>query len=232
MGTFFKGKSDFVNQSLTKRWTDLIKNSNFINAITGVSNSKHFMPVLNEYPIQDKNKAGQMFIYRGRIWHYMTKDQINDAGWSDIVTEGFPAPLDKVNDVLLIMPNYNKFTLSSFNTVPELWYPDTVAEVEIDSLGFGKPNLLTSYRIGYAYVPNNLTIKKIRNVNFLVNLVDVGTNNAVHFGNFDLTFDAINSFVNDIPSTNNIATINLYDMVNVTPDHVNALTDKGYIVIT
>ena len=110
MGTFFKGKSDFVNQSLTKRWTDLIKNSNFISAITGVSNSKHFMPVLNEYPVQDKNKAGQMFIYRGRIWHYMTKDQINDAGWSDIVTEGFPAPLDKVSDSFVTLKNFFSYS--------------------------------------------------------------------------------------------------------------------------
>lgn len=231
MGTFFKGKSDFVNQSLTKRWTDLIKNSNFINAITGVSNSKHLFPVLNEYPIKDKNKAGQMFIYNGRLWHYMTKEQINDIGWSDIVNEGFPAPIDKIFDNFLLYTNFPNYSTSVSGVFPNHYVSTDFPNVIVDFLGYGKPDLLSQVYIGVAFISTNSIITKIRNAKFLVNLFDQGTNVCLNLGTFSYTLDALNDLVNDLPPTTNNASINLRQVANITAEHINILTNKGYTVI-
>lgn len=232
MGTFFKGKSDFINQSLTKRWTDLIKNSNFINAITGVSNSKHLFPVLNEYPIKDKNKAGQMFIYSGRLWHYMTKEQINDAGWSDIVNEGFPAPVDKISDNLLVYKNYFNYAVSSHATAyPDFYISTNFPNVIVDFLGFGRPNLLAKVFFG-AYMNTDTTVTKIRNAKFLVSLFDQGTNSSLNLGRLNYTLDALNDLINNLPPTTNNASIILINQAtDITAEHINILTNKGYTVI-
>jgi len=63
--------------------------------------------VVNTYPVTTPAEAGNRFWFQGNEWHYMTQAEIDSAGWTGLVTVGFPAPVEKSNISKYIYFLYN-----------------------------------------------------------------------------------------------------------------------------
>lgn len=182
------------------------------------------LPVLTTYPTTSPDKIGQRFIYKGNEWHYMTLAELQSMEWDDLVSPGFPAPVAKAQNWMIMYPDATFQDLSSsYAPVPVNPYVG-----EFDYLGHGNPaiirNFLTYTNLG--------EITVIRNAVLLKSLEDNGTREAIDFRGNDLTVEQIDKFFTELPSTSKTATLNVSNNPGAATCDATIATSKGYTVIT
>jgi len=187
-------------------------------------------PVLTTYPVTTLGSAGTRFWYQGNEWHYMTQDEIDSAGWTGLVSVGFPAPVDK---------NLNKYIY--FSDVEFIISSNSILEIEpaisstvIDFIGLGLPNKIR--RIApdssrTSLLPYGITITSFKNANLLSELKNIGTSAALQFVNNGLTQSVINNLFTQLPLTTNTATINVNGNPGAATCDPTIATAKGYTVV-
>jgi len=173
------------------------------------------LPILTEYPTKDPSKAGERFWYRGSEWHYMTQEEIDALGWPE--TKGFPAPVYKnVTNHFTIYSTHisNEYATNEFNAV------------------------LLGYLVNRLFIvePRNLnSVTNVRNLHLLISLKDVGTQKAFDlsgYGNKNASAETINKIFTQLPSTTNVATIDVRHQPGSLTCNPTIATSKGYTVIT
>ena len=186
--------------------------------------------VLTTYPVTNAALAGEKFWYKGNEWHYMTQAEINSAGWTGLVSVGFPAPVDK---------NLNKYIYFSdvefiinYNSILEI--PAATSSVVVDFIGLGLPNKIR--RIApdssrTSLLPYGITITSFKNANLLSQLENIGTSQALQFVNNGLTQSVIDDLFTQLPSTTNTATINVNGNPGAATCNPAIATAKGYTVV-
>lgn len=185
------------------------------------------LPVLNTYPVTTPASAGTRFWYKGNEWHYMTSDEIASAGWTGLVSVGFPAPVSK-NYNANIFTDFTGLTDFSITTggVTPIYSPATSAYTTVDCLGIGNP---TRVRL-FAIQPNGQAASII-NAQLLINVEDQGTRQGIYIGYNQFSSTALNNFFTDLPAT--IKTVTIYAANNPGSATCNPAiaTAKGYTVV-
>ena len=186
--------------------------------------------VLTTYPVTNAALAGERFWYKGNEWHYMTQAEINSAGWTGLVSVGFPAPVNK---------NLNKYIYFSdvefvgdYNSI--LSIPDTTTPTIVDFIGLGLPNKIRRIipnSSGDSLLPYGITITGFKNANLLSELENLGTTNALRFINNGLTALVINDLFTQLPSTTKTVTINVNGNPGAATCDPTIATAKGYTVV-
>ena len=189
----------------------------------GATGTAGTIPVETTYPTTDALKAGTRFWYKGNEWHYMTQDEIDSTGWTGLVNVGFPAPVNKVNDVSLLH-GYNakqRYASVGFQGLT------IVENSDLNFLGYGAPHLLMSY------FDNNqvYNIQSIRNANLLISLENIGTSTALVLRLKNLTDIVINDLFTQLPLTIKIANIDVANNPGSATCDPTIATAKGYIVV-
>jgi len=184
------------------------------------------LPVLNTYPFTTPASAGTRFWYKGNEWHYMTADEIASAGWTGLVSVGFPAPVDK---------NYNVNILTDFTGLTSVsptsqglsprTSPTSSAYTTIDTLGCGNPQRIRFFNIG-----DPTQVNLIRNAQLLDNVQDQGTQPGIYIANAQLSTIALNNFFTELPSTSVVCTITASGNPGSATCNPTIATAKGYIV--
>lgn len=127
-------------------------------------------------------------------------------------------------------------TLGIGTSYVNLLFPDAI--LSIDS--FGIPSAASASIADFKFFSKyksfaNLAYKgitTIQNANFLVNLENVGTANALALTGNSLTAGAINALFTALPSTTKTATINVAGNPGAATCDTSIATNKGYTVIT
>ena len=193
-------------------------------------------PVLTEYPTTDASKAGQRFIYKGNEWHYMTQAEIDSAGWNGLVEVGFPAPVSKVFNPLIL-------GASSYQINTSLVLTDSPANPLVlsgvfDFLGLGLPNLIRSginlVTTNSAFPSGTSVVTKIVNAHLLVSLngIGSGTSSQLSLQHLSLNAETINDFFTQLPITNNVVNLSVQNNPGSATCDTTIATAKGYTVIT
>lgn len=184
------------------------------------------LPILNTYPVTTLGSAGTRFLYKGNEWHYMTADEIDSAGWTGLVSVGFPAPVNNVFTPEIIsdtIPNPS----SVQPTVQSTIYNPFDATSIIDFVGFG----VLVYTVKSINFSGNSSVTTYKNAQFLINLKDNGTTIAFRAANQQLSAGAINDLFTQLPSTIQVATINVSGNAGAATCDQSIATNKGYIVV-
>jgi hypothetical protein len=183
------------------------------------------LPVSNTYPVTTPASAGTRFWYKGNEWHYMTSDEIASAGWTGLVSVGFPAPVSK-NYNANIFTDFTGLTSSFTNGVSPIYSPAISAYTTVDCLGIGNPT-----RVRFFSISASGQAASIRNAQLLINVEDQGTAQGIYIGFNQFSSTALNNFFTDLPAT--IKTVTIYAANNpgsatCTPAIATA---KGYTVV-
>jgi hypothetical protein len=185
------------------------------------------LPVETVYPTTDALEAGKKFLYLGDEWQYMTQAQIDSTGWTGLVSVGFPAPVSRVFNEFVLVPNGT--TPINSNSQGIFFINDTV-----DFRGAGQPRRVLNITLlrNSVYVGAG-AITTIRNAQLLTDLEDVGTQFAVYLhSTLGLTATVINSFFTQLPPTTKTATIDVRSNPGAATCDPTIATSKGYTVIT
>jgi hypothetical protein len=186
-----------------------------------VANLSPILPVVNTYPTTTPASAGTRFLYKGNEWHYMTAAEIASAGWTGLVSVGFPAPVVKAFNADIA----TDFTgLSNGSTNGQYISTGTPNFTIIDFLGFGNPTRLRSMFL------SNGGATEIKNANLLTNLRNEGTTIAVGITNNSLSATAINDFFTALPVTSATCTIQVTGNPGAATCNPGIATAKGYTV--
>jgi hypothetical protein len=168
--------------------------------------------ILTEYPTTDASKAGQRFWYKSYEWHYMTQPQIDEIGWD--VTEGFPAPVTKIDNQWIATPDSGS-----------TYY---------DFLGLGRPE--KRYSSFGIYISNQFnqnpyynTITSFKNANLLF-LEDIGTNDSLLLLSITCSAATLNDLFTQLPVTTKTATIFISSVTGGATCNPTIATTKGYTV--
>lgn len=193
-------------------------------------------PILTEYPTTDAFKAGQQFIYKGRLWMYHTQAMLDDLGWTT-VSEGFPAPIDKLIDIHLcidteiLAPIYRSHSSSSIDV--RITGIDVGSSVNINFIGLGR--IVNTTKTILITIDNG-TVLSIINGELLTNLEDKGTDNAFRINSSGLALDISDTLINDLftqlPPTTKTATIDVRNTTGGATCDTTIATTKGYTVLT
>lgn len=185
------------------------------------------LPVSNTYPVTTPASAGTRFWYKGNEWHYMTSDEIASAGWTGLVSVGFPAPVSKGYNpnIFTDFTGLTEFNLSSGGPTP-IYFPATSAFTTVDCLGIGNPT-----RVRLFAIPANGQAASIRNAQLLKNVENQGTQQGIYIGFNQFSSTALNNFFTDLPAT--IKTVTIYAANNPGSATCNPAiaTAKGYTVV-
>jgi len=241
MAIYPKIKPQTVGQITNTKFSDLKNNDEFTKTIESIANPNIF---LTEYPKTRPELAGKRFFYRNAEWHYMTKDEINAVGWTNLVSVGFPAPVDKYNlnkNIFLQNNNSSKTNIYNYdsNALELISGSNTLDPNDtftIDFLGLGNPTRIS--RIGSSSSLSSLftygrKITKIINANLLTNLQDQGTSYTMIFIQNFTSASTIDDFLTQLPPTTKSATISIRVNDNPGTDAYNQAiaTAKGYTII-
>jgi hypothetical protein len=177
------------------------------------------IPVVTVYPTTTLAEAGNQFWYKGNLWHYMTQAEIDSAGWTGLVTVGFPAPVSKNSNPSIA--GYFTGSLSPFTS-----YTKTDPNTIIDFLGWSNPNKADTVSISFSS-----NIIGFRNAMLLVSLKDQGTTIAFSALSLVMSASSINDLFTQLPLTTNVATINVAGNPGAATCNTTIATGKGYIVI-
>jgi hypothetical protein len=188
------------------------------------------LPVLNTYPVTTSASAGTRFWYKGNEWHYMTQDEINSAGWTGLVSVGFPAPVTKCFNGYLVAPESNM--LLAFDTGVAGGGQLIGQTSFIDFLGYGLPNKRQSILLNGLGASHGLTVTEFKNANLLLQLVDFGTIPALFIRDLGLSSSLINNLFTQLPTTTRTATIDVRNNPGAATCNTSIATGKGYTVIT
>jgi hypothetical protein len=175
--------------------------------------------ISNTYPVTTPVKAGQKFFYKGSEWHYMTQEQIDSAGWTSLVSVGFPAPVRKILDSQL----FGNYTTTYYSS-------NQLILTEINFLGLGMPNNINMVNALYSF-DNSSVVTTIRNANMLTNLEDLGTTTALYLFDIGLTEEVINDLFTQLPITAKNVTVNVRDNPGSATCDTSIATGKGYTVV-
>lgn len=188
-----------------------------------VANLSPILPVVNTYPTTTPASAGTRFLYKGNEWHYMTAAEIASAGWTGLVSVGFPAPVVKAfnADIATDFTGLNTSGLSSTG-ISQFTPQFTI----IDVLGFGNPTRLRGITM------NGGAATEIKNANLLTNLRNAGTTNSVFLNNNSLSASAINNFFTALPVASATCTIDVRVNPGAATCNPAIATAKGYTVLT
>lgn len=179
------------------------------------------LPVLTEYPTTDATKAGTKFLYKGNEWHYMTQAEIDSCEWTGLVEVGFPAPVNKtVNSLILYNSDLYEHN-SSLVPSPQEGYI-------LDFLGVGLIHDIKRFNFATTSIPLPSSIK---NAALLKNLEDNGTRESFKISAY-LTAELINDFFTQLPTTTKTATLNVSGNPGAVTCDPTIATAKGYTVIT
>ena len=235
MAIYFKFKPQTVGQVTNTKFSDLKNNSEFTKTVESIVNPT----ILTEYPKTTPELAGKRFFYRDAEWHYMTKDEINAMGWTNLVSVGFPAPVDKINpnrNIYFqnnISSKRNRYKINS-SGLSELVSLSTDTST-IDFLGLGDPTKICTIEAsssGNSFLPYGRKITKIINANLLTNLENEGTLAAMNFINNFQSASTIDDFFNQLPITTKTATINVSNNGEAAAGCNPAIaTAKGYTIV-
>lgn len=187
------------------------------------------LPVLTTYPTTTPSSAGSRFLYQGNEWHYMTQAEIDSAGWTGLVTVGFPAPVDKSTISKYIYFNGSDFTVAYSGNLSL-----GVFNGIVDFIGLGDPSKITIIApdsSAESLMPYGKTITEFKNAVLLSNLKDQGTTAALRFINNGLSSSVINSLFTQLPPTTNTVTINVNGNPGAGTCDPTIATAKGYTVI-
>lgn len=242
MAIYPKIKPQTVGQVTNTKFSDLKNNDEFTKTIESIANPNIF---LTEYPKTTPALAGKRFFYRNAEWHYMTKDEINAAGWTNLVSVGFPAPVDKYNlnkNIFFQNNNSSKRNIYNYdsNGALELISGSSTLDPNdtftIDFLGLGDPtriSRISSSAVNLSLFPYNRKITKIINANLLTNLQDQGTLYTMTFVQNFTSASTIDDFLTQLPLTTKSATISIRVSDNPGTDAYNQAiaTAKGYTII-
>ena len=189
-------------------------------------------PVVTSYPTTEAAKAGQRFIYKGNEWHYMTQEEIDSTGWTDLIEVGFPAPVSKVFNRTILYSDSVEPTSMYTGSAPTTSYP--LIEKVFDFLGIGRPNLIKRYNLGGFAIDSSrgYRIEEFLNVQLLINLEDQGTTFSLILIDNNLSAQSINKIFTDLPSTTKTATIDVRNNPGSATCDPSIATAKGYTVIT
>jgi hypothetical protein len=186
--------------------------------------------VLTTYPVTNAALAGERFWYKGNEWHYMTQAEIDSAGWTGLVSVGFPAPVYK---------NLNKYIYFSdvefvgdYNSL--LSVQEGTTSTIVDFIGLGLPNKIRRIipdSSGNSLLPYGITITGFKNANLLSELENLGTTNALRFINNGLTALVIDDLFTQLPSTTKTVTINVNGNPGAATCNPTIATAKGYTVV-
>lgn len=184
------------------------------------------LPILTEYPTTDASKAGQQFLYKGRLWVYHTQAMLDDLGWTT-VSEGFPAPVDKITDLKILYPEAS----IRYSAITSASNVDTLTQSfssKLDFLGiYSKSQIIEAKPPGISG-----TVTEILNANVLVNLEDIGTLNSLYIQSLNMSDTTIDALFTQLPPTTKTATINVVGNPGAATCDPTIATAKGYTVIT
>jgi len=197
------------------------------------------LPVETTYPVTNAAEAGKKFWYKGNEWHYMTQAEIDSTGWTGLVSVGFPAPVYKIlnyivlNNVVGPSPIPNILGVGNFFT-DQLASIFTDAVTEFDALGLG---IIATSLQSVTYIKEAASggISKFRNINLLVSLKDIGTRKALDVGSPGPTIDVsavvLDDLFTQLPITLNTATIRVTNCSGAATCDPTIATAKGYTVV-
>jgi hypothetical protein len=197
------------------------------------------LPVETTYPVTNAAEAGKKFWYKGNEWHYMTQAQIDSTGWTGLVSVGFPAPVNKILNYVVLnnfvgpfpLPNIMGINAYASDQLGGIW---TNVVTEFDALGLGilAPSVET---VSFSKQDSAGGISKFRNSNLLVSLKDIGTKKAVDIGSpgptIDVSAAVLNDFFTQLPITTNTATIRILFCSGALTCDPTIATAKGYTVV-
>jgi hypothetical protein len=204
--------------------------------ISGIQDALNLdTPILTEYPTTDATKVGQKFIYKGNEWKYHSQAELDDLGWST-VSEGFPAPVNKVINLQILYSDLSFYSLDVLNLgLTSTSQPDSgpFQSYTLDFIGLGDPSKygrFTNIRILNAGPQN--TVSGIKNANLLYGLKDIGTTPCLAFGGSNITDTVLDDFFTQLPPTSRVVTIDVSGNTGSATCDPTIATAKGYIVVT
>jgi len=210
-----KNKSH-VGQFLNSDWTELPANAEYKASVEAAAAP----PVVTDYPTADASKAGQTFFYKGDLWIYMSKAQLDSLGWTSLVPVGFPAPFFR-DPSYTVLYNY-EITISRFGSTIGRGPNQTI----IDMLGLGNPTKTQKFNFGNGFTT------EIKNAELLTGLEDLATEPAVYIRSQQFTAEGLNAFFTALPATTKTATLDIRDNPGTATCDPSIATAKGYIVRT
>ena len=215
-----KNKS-YVGQFLNSDWTELPANAEYKASVEAAAAP----PVVTDYPTADASKAGQTFFYKGDLWVYMSKAQLDSLGWTSLVPVGFPAPFSRTPSTTVFY-NYEIEILLFDVAAPISFIRKGPNQTIIDILGLGDPT--KTVRLS-ASNPANTT--EIKNAELLTGLEDQGTQTALDIKNQQLTAEGLNALFTALPATTRTVTIDTRSNPGTATCDPSIATAKGYTVL-
>lgn len=186
-----------------------------------VANLSPILPVVNTYPTTTPASAGTRFLYKGNEWHYMTAAEIASAGWTGLVSVGFPAPVVKAFNADIVTDFTGLYSGSTNGQIISIATPKFTI---IDVLGFGNPTRLRGFYMSTG------AATEIKNANLLTNLRNEGTAIAVSINNNSLSATALNNFFTALPVASGTCTIVVTGNPGAATCNPAIATAKGYTV--
>lgn len=187
------------------------------------------LPVVNTYPTTTLASAGTRFWYKGNEWHYMTAAEIASAGWTGLVSVGFPAPVDK-NYNVNIFTDFTGLTVfypaGGGSGLSPITFPTVSSLTTADLVGAGNAARIRFFGI------SNSQVNLIRNGKLLKNVEDQGTQDGINITSNQLSATALNNFFTDLPSTSVTCTIRVSGNPGAATCNPTIATAKGYTVVT
>lgn len=180
------------------------------------------LPVSTEYPTTNASKAGMKFLYRGNEWRYMTQAEIDSCGWTGLVEIGFPAPVEKIFNVLIYANGYNYD--STMGVIAALGVVAAPVNSFIDFLGLGFPNKFKKIDA------QSRSILSFKNAHLLTSLQDAGTSTALVLTGCSLSKQAIDELFTALPTTTVTVTLDVSSNPGAATCVTSIATNKGYTV--
>jgi hypothetical protein len=189
------------------------------------------LPILTEYPNTDATKVGQKFIYKNRLYQYLTSAQITAMGFRD-VAEGTPCIVDFVYDLRTLITTEDSSAFASYTnttlTSSLLGATGLAPNIELNFMGLGNPLSVQGFDNSAGQIG---TVTSIIGAEFLQNLEDVGTTVALNLRSAGMSAEVIDSLFTQLPSTEKTATINVSTQPGAATCDPTIATSKGYTVI-
>lgn len=217
-----KNKS-YVGQFLNSDWTELPANAEYKASVEAAAAP----PVVTGYPTANASKAGQTFFYKGDLWVYMSKAQLDSLGWTSLVPVGFPAPFSRDPSIVVLF-NYE---VEIFQVQPgssnQFLMNNGPDQTIVDTLGLGVPTKTWQIRLNEN---GNGTTTEIKNAELLTRLEDIGTTAALKIKNNQFTAESLDALFTALPATNRTATIEISGNPGTATCDPFIATAKGYTV--
>ena len=220
-----KNKS-YVGQFLNSDWTELPANAEYKASVEAAAAP----PVVTGYPTANASKAGQTFFYKGDLWVYMSKAQLDSLGWTSLVPVGFPAPFSRDPSVAVFFNYEVQMFLASngpFGGSTFFYLNNGPDQTIVDTLGLGLPTKTWNIHLN---PQGGGTTTEIKNAELLTRLEDYGTSPALIIRSQQFTAESINALFTALPATNRTATLQVTGNPGAATCDPSIATAKGYIV--